>query len=110
VFRQKADLQIEVSPFVGQRCQTILRDEYEGRKKDRLDGGDHRQNHKRRVEFRKGRVLEIHHDPGTEPEQMEVDEFHAPGEAGDCIGNAFLGPPLRFVSFFLLEQGRNIPL
>ena len=47
-------------------------------------------------------MLDPQADPGGEPDDVEIDEQHRPGEAGDLVGDAVLQALPAFLS--MLEQ------
>src|SRR4029453_7298509 len=51
-----------------------------------------------------GVVLDAQDDPGGEPDDVEVDELHRPGEADDLVGDAVLQALASLVG--VLEQRR----
>ena len=61
----------------------VLADHDEGRQEDGLQRHDHGQQPV-------GVVLDAEDDPGREPDDVEVDEQHRAGEAGDLVGDAVL--------------------
>jgi hypothetical protein len=75
----------------------VLADHHEGRQEDRLQRHDHGQQPI-------GVVLDAQDDPGGEPDDVEVDELHRPGEPGDLVGD----PVLQALAALLgvLEQRR----
>jgi DNA-binding transcriptional LysR family regulator len=75
MLRKQADLQVKIGPPISRRCHTILRDEHERRKENRLHGSHHRQHDKRLVPCAHARKpVKVGYDPEPENGQMNVDE------------------------------------
>jgi hypothetical protein len=69
----------------------VLADQHEGREEDRLHRRDHREYDERGVPGgHAGGPSEVGQDPEAEEGEVQVDEPHAPGEAGDRIRDPFL--------------------
>jgi hypothetical protein len=94
---QEADLQVQIGSTVRLCRHSVLGDQDESGEENRFDGGEHRQNHERRVEFESRRPPEIEQDPKAEQKQVQTNETHAPGERRNGIGDPVLSAsPLLF--------------
>src|ERR1700751_2790398 len=103
---QQADLQIQLGTLFSSPTHLILRDQYEGREKDRFDRCGHRQYHKARVGFRDpGQVAKIGQYPKHKYKDMKINEAHAAGKSSDCASDAILQSRRHFLArSSLLEQ------
>jgi hypothetical protein len=92
VLHEQADLEVEVGPLVRRRGHAVLADQHEGREEDGLYRCDHRQDDERGIPGRDaGNPAEVGHDPDAEEGEVQVDEPHTAGEAGDRLRDPLLG-------------------
>jgi hypothetical protein len=103
-------LQVQIGASIGQSRHTVLCDQDESRKKNRLNRSHHCQHNKRRVELWQWQPSEINRNPTTKDKQMEIDKEHTSRKLGDRI-RYFV---LKIASLFLLplasKQALNIAL
>jgi len=85
-----------VGEHLSSRVRPVLRDHHEGREEDRLQADDHCQQPIRVL-------LDGQQNPEGEPRQVDVDEAHRPGEAGDHVCDAALQAVRAF--FLVLHEG-----
>src|SRR5947209_5949756 len=87
-------LEVELAADVGPRRLTVLAHHDEGREEDRFEADDHREEAEGElVEYdRPADEPHVEQDPQPEPDRVEIDEVERPGEGGDAVGGAVLGP------------------
>src|SRR5512143_3296047 len=91
MFGQQADLQIQIGASLSLLAHSVLADEHESRKKDRLQGYHHGQESVGKwVKNTHTQPADVKQDPSAKPYDVHVSENHASPEGGDGVGDAAL--------------------
>jgi hypothetical protein len=101
-------LEVELGAELGALGLAVLADHHEGGQEDRLQRHDHGEQPERERVERVGRQL-VEHDPGGEPDHVDVDEQHRAGEPGDAVGELVLGAAAEPVELDELVRGVHAP-
>ena len=83
MFRQQADLQIEICTAIRLILHSVLSHEHEGGQEDRFDQCNGRERNERRIEFLQRGETSVDERPKRNDPEMDVNEGQAAGEARD---------------------------
>ena len=78
---------------------------------DRLDGRNHREDNETLIELRnRWDPAEVDDNPEPKKHDVDIDERHASGEAGDRVGETILKPLLSLLGAVALHERLNVAI